>query len=174
MISLYCPRWVSFDLCSEINFNFLAIWYWSSSGVWQHACCQRRHSWIWRWACRHQRHKRQGEPLFRRFSDQKNMMNNCFHIDVILNYSIETLYSTPGQDEGGGCQDDPGNKGRRSDQVQQAARGSKTRWYTLHNAHTRKKTAPGVALANPSCCSTRQNAGSHPEEGETQDGWQIQ
>ena len=31
----------------------------------------------------------------------------------------------------------------------------------------KKKTPPHVA--NPSCCSTRQNAGSDPEEGETQD-----
>ena len=34
----------------------------------------------------------------------------------------------------------------------------------------KKKTPPGVANPSLSCCSTRQNAGSHPEEGETQDG----
>ena len=34
---------------------------------------------------------------------------------------------TAGQDEGGGGQDDPGNKGRRRDQVQQTTRRSKTR-----------------------------------------------
>ena len=33
-----------------------------------------------------------------------------------------------------------------------------------------EKTVPGVACPSLSCCSTRQNAGSHPEEGETQDG----
>ena len=82
---------------------------------------------------------------------------------------VETLYSMPGQDEGGGCQDDPGNKGRRGDQVQQVARGSKTRWYTLH---IQEKNSTWFCLKYPSlsCCSTRQNAGSHPEEGETQDG----
>ena len=54
-------------------------------------------------------------------------MNNCFHNDVIFHYSVETMYSTLGQDKGGGGKDDPGNEGRRGDQVQQAARGSKTR-----------------------------------------------
>ena len=40
----------------------------------------------------------------------------------------------------------------------------------------KKKNSTWCCLKYPSlsCCSTRQNAGSHPEEGETQDGWQIQ
>ena len=40
----------------------------------------------------------------------------------------------------------------------------------------KEKNSTWCCLKYPSlsCCSTRQNAGSHPEEGETQDGWQIQ
>ena len=68
------------------------------------------------------------------------------HVDLMI---------TAGQDEGGGGQDDPGNKGRRRDQVQQTTRRSKTR------SVPRFEITRGQPLA-----LSRKNLGPDPEEGE--------
>ena len=66
---------------------------------------------------------------------------------------------TAGQDQGGGGQDDPSNKGRRRDQVQQTTRRSKTR------SVPRFEITRGQPLA-----LSRKNLGPDLEEGEAQDG----
>ena len=82
--------------------------------------------------------------------------NICQHVDFFLNIRQHVdLMITAGQDKGGSGQDDPGNKGRRRDQVQQTTRRSKTR------SVTRFEITSGQPLALP-----RKNLGPDLEEGE--------
>ena len=63
--------------------------------------------------------------------------------------------NTAGQDKGGGGQDDPSNKGRRRNQVQQTSRRSKARSVPIFE----------IARGQPlTIC--RKNLGPDPEEGE--------
>ena len=68
---------------------------------------------------------------------------------------------TAGQDQGGGGQDDPSNKGRRRNQVQQTSRRSKTRSVPRYE----KIITRGQPLTK-----SREKLGLDPEEGKAQDG----